>query len=339
MIKKIFKASISAALYLSAVIIALNVIYLSGLVDFYKPELTTFNSEDDLSEDNGKDTILVMGDSFSAGNGSYPNILRNIVPRYRIINSSVSGTGIIETKIMAKKRITRFKPRIFIYQIYVGNDMINITYPINWGKISLARNVYWALSSRIRVVSFINYRLGQLEVSIDRRYTEFKPSPEYYISNDEFSVEKYTERPVIYNTADSNLINNTVLLEGRRKEDFGILIAGLKKVLKLLPIECRTIIVVVPHMAQLNELNLSRAKQLGARLDEPDRILETDYPFIEQLEEQLPGAVILNALIPLRQAEEKEISVYYTNDDHLNINGQKILADYIALEIEALNRQ
>ena len=190
MIKKILKASIFLALSLSVAIIVLNVFYVSGLIDFYKPELTAFNPEHDLSKDNSKDTILVMGDSFSVGNQAYPNILRNTYPRCRIINSAVSGTGIIETEIMAKRRIKRFKPKIFIYQIYVGNDMFNISYPVNWEKISLVRNIYWLIANRIRLVSYINYRLGQLNALRTQRYSKYSPSPVLHPNNEEFSVEK-----------------------------------------------------------------------------------------------------------------------------------------------------
>ena len=48
------------------------------------------------------------------------------------------------------------------------------------------------------------------------------------------------------------------------------------------------------------------------------------------LKERLPEATVLNALIPLRMAEEEGVHVFFTNDPHLNPNGQNALAEYVA---------
>jgi hypothetical protein len=97
-----------------------------------------------------------------------------------------------------------------------------------------------------------------------------------------------------------------------------------------LPQGCRKIVVVVPHMSQLNSLYLNKAVQLGATFPEPDKFRETEYPFIRQLRTRFPDVVIINPLAALRNAVRNGMEVYYINDAHLNINGQKILADVIA---------
>jgi hypothetical protein len=330
MLKKLLKVSTYVSFLFIVVLVLLNLIYMAGFIDFYKPELNFFNSRDDLSRGNKRDTILVMGDSFTAGNGNYPNMLRNMFPDYRIINAGIPGSGIIQAEITGKRRIAQFRPKIFIYQIYTGNDLFDITYPVNWKKISPARNIYWSIANQLPVVSYINYRLGQIMAPAAGSYIKYSALTSPYREADEFSVKKYTKHDIICNMADERLISDTVLLEGKRRNDFNVLVTRLDKLMNYLPQGCRKIVVVVPHMSQLNSLYLNKAVQLGATFPEPDKFLETEYPFIRQLRTRFPDVVIINPLAALRNAVRNGMEVYYINDAHLNINGQKILADVIA---------
>ena len=126
-------------------------IYRSQIIDTYTPELKAYNYDKILNDENNMKSILIMGDSFTAGKNNYPYYMQNSFQDWRIINSGVSGTGVIQTLIIAPKRLKRFKPSIFIYQIYVGNDLFDITYPVNWKTISFFRNTYWSLSNYFRV--------------------------------------------------------------------------------------------------------------------------------------------------------------------------------------------
>lgn len=336
MIRKTAIAFVFIIVSLLLAVLGVNFVYTSGLIDFYKPELVSFNSKNDLSEESKQDTLLIMGDSFTAGNHSYPSILRNILP-YRVINAGVPGTGIIQTAIMAKGRIARFKPKVFIYQIYVGNDLFDITYPVNWKTISPARNIYWLIVSRVQVIGYINYRLGQIKASENQRDIEY-PSARAFEKDDEiFSAERYTKRELIYSIAEPDLVNNSVLLEGARKKDFDTLIDRLVEVLKTVPADCKKIVLVVPHKAQVNESYLRESIAIGVQFPDPGRILNSDYPFFTQLRKRLPVDVVtLNALLPLRKAESSGIKVYYANDGHLNNNGQKIVAEYIGSHVKSL---
>ena len=310
-------------------IVVLNFVYMSGSIDFYKPELTAFNSGNDLSDGNDKDTILIMGDSFTAGN-SYVDILRYMYPHYRIINSGISGTGIIQADIIGKKRTKRFKPKVFIYQIYAGNDLFDITYPVNWKNISFARNLYWSIANNVRVVAYMNYRYTTMRNLKNITYKEYKPSNAHYINDEKFSVQRYKKIYKIYNRADDELIEDSILLKGKKKEDFDILVARLNELLDELLVDCNKAIVVVPHMAQLSKVYLDRTVQLGAAFSEPDKALAVDYPFLRQLREQFPDVFIINPLMALRKAEEEGIEVYYTDNVHFNMNGNKVLAESIA---------
>jgi len=330
MIRKLLR-TIGYLLFVSIISVAgLNLVYVSGLFDFYKPELTSFNSGKDLQSSHEKDTILVMGDSFTAGNNSFPNILRNILPDHRIINSGVSGTGVAQTLLMAKDRIERFEPDIFVYQIYPGNDLFDIRYPINWKQLPFSRNLYWLISSKLRVISFINYRLAQIFASDQQYYSEFSPLEVSQHFREKFSVEKYTKRDLIYNLGDAGLVEDSILLSGERGEDFQVFIGKLSRLLNMVPADCRIVLVVIPHMSQLNTRYLNQSVQLGARYIRPNKVLETQYPFIRGLEEYFPNAVIVNALPSLRNKEESGTQVYFSNDSHLNQAGQQVIAGTIA---------
>lgn len=326
--KNIFQIGIAIILSLAIAILFSNAIYLSGYIDFYKPELLAYNSIDDLSGQNKRKTVLIMGDSFTAGKSSYPNILRNLLPNYRIINSGIPGSGIIQASIIAKRRIDEFKPNIFIYQIYVGNDLFDISYPINWEKLSFMRNIYWLASNHIRIISFLNYRLGQLNVSNSQSYQEY--THKQFAENEIFSIDKFTKRDIIYNIADDQLVGNSILLKGKRSDDFKLLISKLEEILKLLPAYSKTFIVLIPHASQINIEYLNRTIEIQAKFPDPDKIFEEEYPFANKIKALSPEIHVLNPLVLFRNAEANGMKVYYANDGHLNSNGQKILAGFIA---------
>jgi hypothetical protein len=268
-----------------------------------------------------------MGDSFTAGNSSYPNILRNMLPNYRIINSGIPGSGIIQASIIAKRRIEEFKPNIFIYQIYVGNDLLDISYPLNWKRLSFMRNMYWFASNHIRIISFLNYRLGQLSVSNNESYQEY--THKQYEENEIFSIDRFTKREIIYNIADDKLVENSILLKGSRIDDFKLLFSKLEKLFKFLPAYSKKFIVLIPHASQVNVEYLNRTIETKAKFSDLDKIFEEEYPFAKKLTVLFPEINVLNPLPLFKNAEANGVRVYYANDGHLNTNGQKILADFI----------
>ena len=59
-------------LIISILLLILEIIYTNQIIDTYKTELTAYNSAVDLIVNYQKKTILFLGDSFTAGNDSYP---------------------------------------------------------------------------------------------------------------------------------------------------------------------------------------------------------------------------------------------------------------------------
>lgn len=140
----------------------------------------------------------------------------------------------------------------------------------------------------------------------------------------------------MYNIADDKLIENSILLKGNRKNDFKLLSSKLAKIFKLLPAYCKKYILVIPHASQINSVYLNRTIKIGANFSERDKIFEEEYPFIKKIKELFPETSVLNPLVLFRNAEANGIKVYFANDGHLNNNGQKILADFIAKHAKSI---
>ena len=142
------------------VVLVLEIVYRFQIIDFYKAEFRAFNPEVKSRKQNK--SILVFGDSFTAQSGSWLYQLRENLPHYKIVNSVITGTSIDEASYIAPGRIRAVNPDILIYQLYVGNDLLGITHRLNWKAWSIGRNVYWLLSDRLRILSYVNYRMGHL---------------------------------------------------------------------------------------------------------------------------------------------------------------------------------
>ena len=55
-------------------------------LDTYRAELRAYNPPDVINGAWKGPTLLAMGDSFTAGTASYPDMLRSLLPGWRIIN-------------------------------------------------------------------------------------------------------------------------------------------------------------------------------------------------------------------------------------------------------------
>src|SRR5262249_49869438 len=182
---------------------------------------------------NDKPTLLVMGDSFTASRTSYAGILQDTLQEWRLINAAVSGTGVLQALYMAPKRFTQFYPAIFLYQVYVGNDLFDIRYPTNWRTISLVRNVYWFLANHLRVIGYLNYRLRQVKETLTARqgYILSGAGPAVAASavrdTGTFSVEHYDPRVKLYVRAEPSLIEDSILVQGKRQHDYTIFLEKL----------------------------------------------------------------------------------------------------------------
>ncbi len=160
--RSVLQWAAAAGLSIAAALWVAEISYRFYVLDFYAPELRAYNLVKSVDSLPAGADILVMGDSYSAGKSSYVAMLREMLPDCAIVNGAIPGSGLPQANVLAPTLFTRLHPRLFIYQIYVGNDLQNIRKSMNWSTISLVRNLYWMLSDHLRVLGFINFRLGQM---------------------------------------------------------------------------------------------------------------------------------------------------------------------------------
>ncbi|MEM9022581.1 MAG: hypothetical protein AAGB22_02480 [Bacteroidota bacterium] len=311
----------------------LEVTYRFQWVDFYSPEFSILNPS--ANPDHSGTTVLIGGDSFSADSSGYVSDLRKQLPQHQILNAAIPGTGIIEAATVLPGRIAHYQPDIFVYQLYVGNDLLDISHPIDFQANSIARNLYWMASDRARSLAFMNYRFGQLKSSL---FGEAPLSAMPVTDEREFDPPLYAARSHLYFKAEPNLVSNSVNLTNGREEDMSRLVDELQGLTDQLPETCRIYLLVVPHCAQLNDRYLFRMTQVGAAFPEPGQLLETEFPFLRQLELAYANderCTVINALPALRARDSESDPVYYANDPHLNPRGKRVLAELLFRELSS----
>jgi len=341
LMRKTLLLALLVLLSLGLALLVLEWVYRAQLVDTYRPELHTFNPGQVIAPD-GKPALLVIGDSFTAGRTSYAGILQDTLQEWRVINAAVSGTGVLQALDMAPHRFAQFHPAIFLYQAYVGNDLFDIRYPINWRTTSPGRNIYWFLANHLRVVGYLNYRLrqvGERLTSNQRQALSPRVATAATATADPttaFAVEHYDARVKIYVRAEPSLLEDSILVQGSRRHDYAIFLEKLAQLLAYCQQEvCRAYILVIPHICQVDEAYLTYMGQLGARFTTPAAMRLSEYPFLVGLRARFTSwshVHIVNPLAMLREMHRQQ-AVYYANDEHLNPGGQQALAAWLAQEL------
>lgn len=315
MLKKLANIFKWAIFYLIVTVGLFEIIYRFDWIDFYSTELKGLNDLE-LTNDSTKKNFLIFGDSFSADQNSYIKHLKNSSKNFNIINSAVPGTSMFHHKRFLKRRVATFKPSAVLFQLYIGNDFIDYTHPINWKQLSLARNSYWLITDYLISLQYLNYKSGQFKASKTFRDAKIDST---------FSVDSYNAREKLYYKADSNVLQKSI--EGNHSST-SHLMNDLNDAISSLPDSVDVYVLIIPHAAQASEKNRENIQKLGAYLN--NDIKNINYGVIELLKKEIKRGEILS---PLKEFQ-KNGDCYYPNDPHLNPKGQKILANYLLEKID-----
>src|SRR2546427_3699325 len=284
--RKLCLLALLVLLNLCMPLLVLEWAYRTQILDTYRPELQAFNPVQMMADD-GRPTLLLMGDSFTAGRTSYAGLLQDTLQEWRVLNAAVSGTGVLQAVYMAQNRFAQFHPAIFLYQVYVGNDLFDIRYPLNWRTTSPGRNIYWFLANHLRVVGYLNYRLRQVKerlTSSKRQALSLRVAMAATSTADPptaFAVEHYDARVKTYVRAEPSLLEDSILVQGSRRHDYASFLEKLAQLLAYCSQEvCRAYILVIPHVCQVDEAYLTYMSQLGARFTTPAAMRLSEYPFL-----------------------------------------------------------
>ncbi len=302
----------------------LEISYRFQWFDYYKAEFKDLNAQVDLNSSNPR--ILICGDSFTAFDDSYVKNLREELTGYTVINAAVPGSGILQHVTYIPKRIKKYKPNIFIYQFYVGNDLFDISHPTGSPGVSLFRRGYWAVSDRFLGISYLNFRFAGVKYHFfDDAGGNEKPK-----EKEKFSPDNYSKREKLNYRAEPGLVENTLYLENGRKKDWTRFKKKFRKMIHRLPDNCQIYFMVIPHQSQVNLFYWQNNQLLGAK-NTRDLYTVDQYPLYEELEKFCKelNMTMIDPLSDFRMLEEKNIALYYANDPHLNKSGQVAISQLL----------
>jgi hypothetical protein len=309
-LKRLFKYS----LVLFVLLLFLEISYRYQWIDYYKAELKGLNEE----LESVKPNVLVFGDSFTAQSGSYLSHLKDSLPAYNFVNCGIPGTAAREAAYTCANRISRFEPKKVIYQMYLGNDLLDEQPPINWSELSIIRNWYWSFSRNFRVIGFFNYKFSQASTSFNTDFDEAFQSK----NMEPFSSEKYSPRCKMLVQANPKYLQQTYFLESSMLGAFESNLAYIKEIQESLPDSVEFQLIVIPHGISINEKYQQAFAEFGAEFSQVNQ-----YPIIKKLKESFPSMIDLSDV--LIKAEESNNVVYFNNDDHLNLEGHRLVAKEI----------
>lgn len=302
----------------------LEISYRFQWIDFYSNDISSLSDED--SE---KPNVLIFGDSFGAQKNSYVDELRKQFPKVDFINSSVPGTCAIQAEYMARRRLKKYKPKLVVFQMYVGNDLLDVEHPINWEVLDWKRNLYWWLADRIHVMGFFNYRMAQLSQQIAQDELEGADGK----TDEAFLPDRYSPRTRLYLEANPQYLQQSILLQNGVRKAMDKLLLAYESVIDQLDSETEFAFLIIPHCTQVAEKYETRFSEMGAVFSE--NVISNRYPFLEAMELKFGRDKILNPITALLQREKDGNDCYFPNDPHMTAAGHSALAETVSKQLAA----
>jgi hypothetical protein len=302
-----------------SVAVLLEVAYRYQWVDGYRTEWDLLNGSVPRAS-TGKRTWLIAGDSFTADPESYVRHLRDSLGEgFQVFNAAVPGTGPRQASCFLPGRIRETRPEVFVYQLYVGNDLLDARHPSGGQGVGLGRRVYWWLSDRFLWLGWLNYKAARWRAA---------PATEARAGDGEFSPERYNAREKLILRSEPALLAESAGVSGRRGLEMGSLAAQVAGILDALPEGARSVVLVVPHAAQVSPRYRQQMEALGAVFPDGETWFAQGNPFALYLEKTLAprGTRVIDALPLLRGAEQRGVPCFFSNDPHLTPSGQAVLA-------------
>ncbi len=324
--KKFFRKTVKILIYGLVLcfifLVLLEISYRYYWFDFYATEDQYLNENSTLG---GKKTLLIFGDSFSAG-GHYVDLLQQSNPSLHIVNAGIPGTGIREASIIAADRIQKYKPDIILFQVYVGNDFVDLKHDGNLRQLSPIRNIYWWLSDRFLSIRYINYKLGQFksEPIIDPK------------TQTAFDVSKYNPRQKLLFDADAGYLRDALLMQGKQQSKVASWFEYFDAIRAQLDSSTSVCIMLIPHGAQVSAHYERQMEQLGSSAL-TDEILNPNHCpinlyFSDECSKR--GIRFLNPQACFQHADSCGKVLYFENDFHLSKAGDSLMNVYLSRELK-----
>jgi hypothetical protein len=318
-------------LVLFAAAVAIELVYRLQPVDLWRPELRRDNPE--LEVDSERPVVLVLGDSFSASPEGLAAALRESAgDRAVVIGSGVSGTTARDAVVMAPGRLRRFQPSVTVYQVYIGNDLLETRHPPTGGRASIPRRVYWQLiDGGWRSLRHLNYRLGQIHDRWVRRRADPEHARASVLRDTEgpFDPARYSQRERRLISLRPQFIAEQVNVSAWAARVWPAYERDLRRLLAhVTDSGSEAAIVVIPHCVQVSPVYRERFAKLGAAL--PAAVADSPSAFVRRLKQAVVPVPVIDAAPVLRAAEAAGTPTFRLHDPHLTREGQRALADHLA---------
>lgn len=311
----------------------LEILYKSQLWDFYSAELKAFNTPSILQNTSKKPFLGVFGDSFSATNDPYVNTLRDSLTSFCIVNHAIPGTGILETNLIASQRMKQFPASVVIYQIYIGNDLVNIRKQPNWSTLPFLKNCYYGITNYLKLPEWLNYKLSQKAFFYKFKRQTLELNPRYQ-DEEGFEPEAFSTYEKQLLRAEPTLIEETVLVEGNRKKDVQVLYQNLDTFVEKVSKTAQKIyILVYPHAMQVNDYYHHKYLKMGFSTPHKAAFMDENYPFVRHLTQHFANnkqVIVINPLKIIRKNDSPSHRTFFENDFHASSWGQQIVGAELA---------
>jgi hypothetical protein len=201
--------------------------------------------------------------------------LRANNPEVTFVNMSVPGIGIRQVNTFASSKIKQFNPKAIIYQIYVGNDLIDVNHLWSWKKFSILRNVYWEASDYFLSLSYLNHKLSVFSPRVNSR--------SFTMATNEFRPEYYDQRTQRFLNYDASYINNTLLLKAPFTSRYEAWLGAMQTFMETVPEDIPVYLVWIPHCSQVSGYYMNNLKSLGATFEDEVAVQQSNYLFLLKL--------------------------------------------------------
>jgi hypothetical protein len=249
--------------------------------------------------------------------------LQKLCPGKTILNASSAGIGIKQVNLFASKRIKQANPKAILYQVYVGNDLIDVKNLSNLKKVSMPRNLYWKITDCFLSISYLNQRMGS--------FRKHETVSSLHL-DEHFSKGLYDKRTKLFIQADAGVLEKSVTLNGDFLKRYMIWKDELDVFLKKIPVTTKVYIAFIPHCAQINDFYYNNMAEMGAIFSDKSNFSNIDYAFFEYAVNDFKGnsnVVFLNPLPFFKETDTVNYRLYYENDPHFNEHGNAEFARYL----------
>jgi hypothetical protein len=155
------------------------------------------------------------------------------------------------------------------------------------------------------------------------------------VMENEFSPELYSERAKLYIDINPEYIDQSINLHPITEKVKDHYFKIFDELIGKISSNRKAVVLLIPHCSQVAPSYKENMEKMGARFASDSAMETPNYAFALKVEQTLrdKNVSIIN-LLPYFQNEIKRDSLYYLNDPHLSLIGQKVLASIVIEQLK-----